>query len=122
MTRKIGVLGNEKIPIVRDSATWIYLENPDQPGWSEKPITCILADLPWLVEGTVVELLDLRPEYSHMCLPMFYRVLVSKAVVQLHSGKYGQAHRRVLLEEIPDGELSGFLEDDTFPPKTEQHP
>jgi hypothetical protein len=120
--KKTGTLGNEKIPMVRDVATWIYLENPNMPGWSEQPITCILADLPWLEEGTEVELCDLRPEYSHMGTVKLYRVLVSKAVVQLHSGKYGQAHRRVLLEEIPDGELSGFLEDDAFPPETEQHP
>ncbi|NJK43503.1 MAG: hypothetical protein HC933_03855 [Pleurocapsa sp. SU_196_0] len=33
--RKFAKLGAERIPMVRDVATWVYLEDAGSPGWPE---------------------------------------------------------------------------------------
>lgn len=102
MSRKFARLpSGERIPLLRDAGTYIYLA--ENGSWPERPLTVLLADLFWIKEGEVLELEDLRPE-GEMGKVFRARVLEVRPRVQVHQGKYGQIIRRVLVEEVRDGE------------------
>lgn len=101
--RRFVEVGGERIPVMEDVATLLYLA--DQTGaWPPKPLNYIRADLPWLVEGVVLELENLNPKGGRMGESLSVIVLQVRTKVQLHAGKYGQVIRRVLVGQVPDQE------------------
>lgn len=99
--RKSIEVAGESIPVLEDVATLLYLA--DETGrWPLKPLNYIRADLPWLTEGTVLELEDLNPGNGRMGDTLSVIVLQVRTKVQLHQGKYGQVIRRVLVGQVPD--------------------
>ena len=98
--RKFVELGGERIPVIEDAATVIYLA--DECGhWPSKPLNYIRQDLPWLVEGSVLELEDLNPASGEMGETRTVMVLETQVRVQLYPGKYGQVIRKVLVKPAP---------------------
>lgn len=97
--RKFVNLGGERIPVIEDAATVIYLA--DELGqWPSKPLNYIRLDMPWLTEGSVLELEDLHPGRS-MGEVTTVVVIETQVRVQLYPGKYGQVIRKVLVKPAP---------------------
>jgi hypothetical protein len=97
-------VGGERIPVLDDVATLLYLADDDEE-WPAKPFNFIRSDLPWLLEGMVVALRNLDPS-GDMGKALSVQVVQVRVEVQMHAGKYGQVIRRVLLSEVlPDEEI-----------------
>lgn len=87
-----------KIPAAKDAATYICLETPDG-GWPDKALVVLLYDVTWLVEGSVLELEEMRPGHGMGGLRTL-RVINSRTRLQVHEGCYGQMQRWLLCEEL----------------------
>jgi hypothetical protein len=103
MTRFFDFDG-QKIPIRKDEATEFYLEGDDGTV-SQKPLTTLLGDGSWCVEGA---------EFStnHLGTRERYQVVRVEFEIDVHDkrGRYGQLRRRVLvvgLSSEPETQLFG---------------
>ncbi|OWL96555.1 hypothetical protein CBQ26_09260 [Deinococcus indicus] len=89
-----------KIPAAKDASTYICLETPEGR-WPDKAAIVLLYDVTWLVEDSTFELEEMRPGHG-MGTMRTYRVIQTRARIQLHEGCYGQVQRWLLCEELTD--------------------
>lgn len=85
-----------KIPAAKDAATYVCLATPEG-GWPDKALVVLLYDVTWLVEGSVLELEEMRPGQGMGSVETL-RVINSRTRLQLHEGCYGQMQRWLLCE------------------------
>jgi hypothetical protein len=86
-----------RVPAAKDAATYICLETPEG-NWPDKALIVLLYDVTWLVEGSLLEVEEMRPGHG-MGTRRTLRVVKTRARVQLHEGNYGQMQRWLLCEE-----------------------
>lgn len=92
--------GIVKIPVVKDAGTVVYFS--EDYTWPQSPVTTILTDTTWMVEGSTFNLVDMRPANGK---GMGHKTRVVVVAVDMDllrfEGKFGQVLRRVLVNEAP---------------------
>lgn len=95
--------GVVKIPVVKDAGTAVYFS--EDYNWPQSPITTVLTDTTWMIEGSTFNLVDMRPA-NGKGMGHKTRVVVVAVDMDLlrYEGKFGQVLRRVLVNEAPSAE------------------
>ncbi|GGO24919.1 hypothetical protein [Deinococcus humi] len=99
--------GEAKVPAAKDAATYICEATP-KGDWPKQALIVLLYDAVWLNEGSVFEVEEMRPGRGMGVLKTL-RVIVARARVQLHEGRYGQMQRWVLCEEVAGEDEAGGM-------------
>lgn len=87
-----------KVPVAKDAATFIFMAT-DAGKWPRTPVTTLLVDASWILEGATLELEEMRPGRG-MGSRTTVQVVEVRVVVAIHEGKFGQVKRMVLVDEV----------------------
>jgi hypothetical protein len=103
--RRFFEFDGQKIPIRRDESTELYIED-EHGDVQRKPITVLLGDGSWAVEGTIFTT-------NHLGSITTYQIVRLEIEIDIHAlrGKYGQVRRRVLIAKLPNQEDATALVD-----------
>lgn len=87
-----------KVPAPRDAVTVLYMAE-ENGAWPKSPFVSLLVDLPWLADGSAVELEWMIPGKG-MGRVMAVSVISVLTRIRILPGKYGQVVRMVLVTPV----------------------